>query len=142
MPERQVLFYAIFGFRKVVLEIFSELDATKAEGPIFPSSTRSPEGSPSGPKGWPHHRWRGPTYDRVTTWCGPLGCPPISPFRLYIPPNAKTLKQSASIHEKFRSSAAIEDKFRGTEIYAPTPLRRGELPTKPSPSTPCHLHRR
>ena len=36
-------------------------------------------------------------------------------FRLDILSDTKTLKQSASIHETFRSSAAIADKIRGTE---------------------------
>ena len=54
--------------------------------------------------------------------------PTTSPFHLYIFPDAKTLKHQASIHEKFRSSAAIEDKFWGTEISVPAPCRDGELP--------------
>ena len=36
MPSASSLFSAVFGFRKVVLEIFSELNATKTEVPIFP----------------------------------------------------------------------------------------------------------
>ena len=56
MPERQFLFSIVFCFKKVVLEIFSEFDATKAKVPILPRSTRSPEGGQSGPVGWPHHR--------------------------------------------------------------------------------------
>ena len=35
MPQCQFLFSAVFGFRKVTREIFSELDETKAEVPIF-----------------------------------------------------------------------------------------------------------
>jgi hypothetical protein len=54
--------------------------------------------------------------DRV--WCGPLVHPLTSPFRLYILSEAKTLNQSASIHEKFCSAATIEDQFQGTEDSA------------------------
>ena len=36
MPQCQSLFSAVFGFRKAVLQIFSELDETKAHMPIFP----------------------------------------------------------------------------------------------------------
>ena len=36
-------------------------------------------------------------------------------FRLYILSDTKTLNQSASIHETFRSTATIVDKIRGTE---------------------------
>jgi hypothetical protein len=60
---------------------------------------------------------------------------PTSSFRLYIAPDAKTLKDKASIHEKFYNAATIEDKFRGTEISVPAPCRDGELPSEPSPST-------
>ena len=35
MPQCQFLFSAVFGFRKVPQEIFSELDVTKANVPIF-----------------------------------------------------------------------------------------------------------
>jgi hypothetical protein len=35
MPQCQFLFSAVFYFRKIVLQIFSELDETKAHGPIF-----------------------------------------------------------------------------------------------------------
>ena len=35
MPQCEFLFSAVLGFRKVTKEIFSELDETKAEVPIF-----------------------------------------------------------------------------------------------------------
>ena len=35
MPQCQFLFSGVFGFRKVTHEIFSELDVTKANVPIF-----------------------------------------------------------------------------------------------------------
>ena len=35
MPQCQFLFSAVFGFRKVTQEIFSELDNSKTEVPIF-----------------------------------------------------------------------------------------------------------
>ena len=44
MPSVSSLFSAVLGFGKVVLEIFSELDATKTEVPIFPGSTQKSEG--------------------------------------------------------------------------------------------------
>ena len=43
-PSASSLFSAIFGFRKVVLEIFSELDTAKTEVPIFLRSNRKSEG--------------------------------------------------------------------------------------------------
>ena len=89
--------------RKVVLEIFSELDATKVGVPIFPTCTRSPKESRRGPGGWPHH-----TAARATPWprhhqvwgsCRP----PTLPFHIFIPFLGKTLNAGASIHAKFCS---------------------------------------
>ena len=45
MPSASSLFSAVFGFRKVVLEIFSELDTTKTEVLISPEASRSPKKS-------------------------------------------------------------------------------------------------
>jgi hypothetical protein len=89
-----------------------------------------------GGPGGSHTTWWCPPSGRAGVWCGPLVHPLTSPFRLYNPSDAKTLNQSASIHEKFRSTAAIKDQFRGTEVSVPAPRRDGELPPEPSPSTP------
>jgi hypothetical protein len=51
-----------------------------------------------------------------------------------MPSDAKTLKELASIHEKFCSATAIKDQFRGTEVCVPAPCWDGELPQS-------HLHR-
>jgi hypothetical protein len=58
---------------------------------------RRPRGGHRGGHAMP---WHGPAPGRAWLWCGPLGRPPTSPFRLYIAPNAKTLNREASIHEK------------------------------------------
>ena len=43
MPQCQFLFSAVFGFRKVTQQIFSELDVTKANVPIFTKPKRRTE---------------------------------------------------------------------------------------------------
>jgi hypothetical protein len=43
-------------FRKVIQEIFSELDETKAKPPIFPTQRQSPKQRWRRARGWPHHR--------------------------------------------------------------------------------------
>ena len=58
---------------------------------------------------------------------GPSGAHIPRPSAYKLPPDAKTLDKSASIHEKFRSSAAIEDNFWGTEISVLAPCRDGEF---------------
>jgi hypothetical protein len=84
----------------------------------------------------PHHRMARATPGHATRWCGPLVHPLISPFRLYILSEVKTLERPVSIHEKFHSAAAIKDQFRGTKVSVPAPCRDGELPPEPSPLTP------
>jgi hypothetical protein len=49
------LFSAIFSFRKATQEIFSELDKTKAEPPIFTEASRRPKMRRRGARGQPHH---------------------------------------------------------------------------------------
>ena len=55
MPQCQFLFSAVFGFRKAVLQIFSELDETNCHAPIFPGSPRSQEGKCQGGPWAPPH---------------------------------------------------------------------------------------
>jgi hypothetical protein len=43
MPKSQLLFSAVFGFRNPSKEIFSELDETFAQGPIFARSFQKTE---------------------------------------------------------------------------------------------------
>jgi hypothetical protein len=43
MPQCQFLFSAVFGFRNPTQEIFSELDETKAHGPIFHGAFQNTE---------------------------------------------------------------------------------------------------
>ena len=49
-------FLLFFRFRKVLKEIFSELDGTKSSDLTISSRTRSPKGRRRGATRWPHHR--------------------------------------------------------------------------------------
>jgi hypothetical protein len=75
-------FLLFLCFRKVTQEIFSELDKTKAEVPIYLKGRRSPEERRRGARGQPHHRVARATPGRTTRWCGPLVHPLTSLFRL------------------------------------------------------------
>jgi hypothetical protein len=66
-------------FKKATQEIFSELDETKAEVPIFP--TRD---------GVHTIGWRGQPLARATRWWGHLTYLLTPPFRLYILLGEKT----------------------------------------------------
>ena len=66
-------FLLFLYFRKVFLEIFSELDETKVERPILLSRTRSLKEIQRGPRRRPHHVAAWPPLGRAVAWCGPLG---------------------------------------------------------------------
>jgi hypothetical protein len=128
------VFYYFCISKKVTQEIFSELDETKAKLPIFPGTKTKSKAETE--EGWPHQVVVRVTPGRATRWCGPLVHPLISPFRLYILFEAKTLKSPAFVHEKFCSAVTIENQFQGTEVSVSAPCRDRELPPEPSPSTP------
>ena len=79
------LFSAVFRFRKVVLEIFSKLDATKTEVLIFPTSIRSLKGSRRRAPGGHTMPRRGPPLAAPRQGVGPLAahrrCPSAYLFR-------------------------------------------------------------
>jgi hypothetical protein len=129
-------FLLFLCFRKVTQEIFSELDETKAKVPIYLTWRRSPKEIRRRARRQPHQVVARVPLGRATLWSGAHMCPLASPFRLYNASDEKTLNQSMSIHEKFRSAAAIKDQFRGAEVSVPAPCRDGELPPEPSLSIP------
>src|SRR6266567_654039 len=78
------LFSVVYGFRKVTQEIFSELDGTKAETPIFPGTFQSTKELLQ-----PDHEVDSPTLGAARVWprlgqARPTPCPPTPSFRLYI----------------------------------------------------------
>jgi hypothetical protein len=135
MLQCQFLFSAIFMFQKSYTRNILGIGRNESQTSYFP---RHEDGVQSRDEGGPGGRhtigWHPPS-GRATRWCGPLVHPLTSPFRLYILSEEKTLNRPVSIHEKFHSAAAIEDEVRGT-VSVSAPCRDGELPPKPSPSTP------
>jgi hypothetical protein len=114
--------------RKATQEIFSELDETKGEVPIF--LTR--DGVQSRDRGGPGARrtigWRGPAPGRTTRWCGPLAHLLMPPCLLYIllgeenlKPRSISTKHTASRHRRRREIGRVQKLF-------PAPCQRGESP--------------
>jgi hypothetical protein len=129
MPQYQFLFSAVFVFQKSCTGNILGFGRNKSQTSYFFLHEDEVQSRDRGGHRGSHTMpWRGPTSGRAGLWCGPLGHPSTSPFRLYIAFDAKTLKESVSIHEKFCSTATIKDEFWGTEIYVPAPCRDGELP--------------
>jgi hypothetical protein len=136
MPQFYFLFSAIFVFHTSCTENILRIGRNKSQSSYFfchVNGVQRRDGG--GHRGGHTMPWRGSTPGCAWLWCGPLGRPLTSPFCLYIAPDVKTLKQSASIHKKFCSAAAIKDKFWGTEVSVPAPCRDREFP-------PSHLRRR
>jgi hypothetical protein len=121
-------FLLFLCFRKVTQEIFSELDETKAEVPIFPYTRRSPKQRRRGARGWPHHAMARatPWPRRAMVWAP--GPPLTLPFRLYILLDKKTLrpklfskKHTASRRHHRREIGRVQKLFMA-------PCQRGESP--------------
>jgi hypothetical protein len=92
-------FLLLLCFRKVTQEIFSELDETKAEVPIFLDMRRSPKQRRRGARARRTIGWRGLPLARATRWCGRQAHLLTPPFRLYILLDEKTLR-TRSIFQK------------------------------------------
>jgi hypothetical protein len=119
-------FLLFLCFRKVTQEIFSELDETKAEVPIFSDMRRSPKQRRRGPRGQPHHRVARATPGRATRWCGPLVHPLTSPFRLYILLDEKSLRAQTLFPKTYCKSPPSSTRDReGPEALPGTLPERG-----------------
>jgi hypothetical protein len=136
MPQCKFPVFCYFWVSKKLHKKYSRNWTKRSPKFLFFPTRDGVQSRDGGGPGGSHTTWWRPPSGRASVWCGPLGRPPTSPFRLYIALDAKTLKESVSVHEKFRSAAAIDDEFRGTEVSILAPCWDGELPLKPSPSTP------
>jgi hypothetical protein len=121
-------FLLFLCFRKATQQIFSELDETKAEVPIFPDARRSPKLRRRGTRGRPHHR-----VARASPWprhqvVGPPGPPPdatlppiYSPRRENPRPDQFSTKHTVSRRHHRREIRRVQKLF-------PAPCQRGESP--------------
>jgi hypothetical protein len=121
-------FLLFLCFRKVTQEIFSELDKTKAEVPIFSDTRQSLKQRWRVARGRPRHAMVRATPGDARLWGGPLvHCLKLS-FRLYILLDEKTLrpvlfsrKHTASRRRRRREIGRVQKLFL-------TPCQRGESP--------------
>jgi hypothetical protein len=95
------LFSTIFlCFRKVTQEIFSKLDETKADVPIYLTRRQSPKERRRGARGLPHHRvaWATPWPHHQVVWTpGPppdIALPPINSLRRENPKGMNTFHET------------------------------------------------
>jgi hypothetical protein len=121
-------FLLFLCFRKATQEIFSELDKTKAEPPIFPDTRQSPKMRWRRARGWPHPRVAWPSPSPRHQGMRPPGPPPdaalppiYSPHRENLKPHQFSSKHTASRCCRRRVIGRVQKLFSA-------PCRRGESP--------------
>jgi hypothetical protein len=148
-------FYAIFGtnlltrchsvsfcffllflcFRKVTQEIFSELDKTKAEVPIYLKGRQSPEERRSRTRRRPHHRVARatPRPRHQVVWApGPpsdIALPPINSLRRENPKGPKTF-----LWNILQAATVIDPRLWGSRSSFQHPAGEGNYHRRPSSS--------
>jgi hypothetical protein len=120
------LFSTVLCFRKATQEIFSKLDETKAEPPIFLDTRRSLKMRQRGP-GPGHTLWRGGLgLARATRGWGRLVHLLTPPFCLYIPLDGKNLKPRSIFHETYcKPPPSLTRDLEGLEALLGTLPERG-----------------
>jgi hypothetical protein len=109
------IFSAIFVFQKSYTGIFSELDETKAEPPIFTEASRRPKMRRRGARGWPHHRG---------AWPSPPGPPPDdAPSSIKTPRREKPKGRIAFPENILEAAAVIESRSGGSRSSSRHPAR-------------------
>ena len=124
MPKCQFLFIMSVYCRKCPkMKVLGKIWKNHRNS-IMQEDPGSQKGNRSSAMGWPHT----PPPRRGLAWpapghgVGPSGTASRRLFHLYILSDTKTLKQSASVQEMFRSAATIADKIRGIESLCPGTL--------------------
>jgi hypothetical protein len=108
-------FLLFLCFRKVIQEIFSELDETKVEPPIFTEASRRPKMRQRGAKGQPHHRGAQPSPWPRPPMVRPPGPPPDdAPLPIKSPRREKPKGRIAFPQNILQAPAFIETRSGGS----------------------------
>jgi hypothetical protein len=130
-------FLLFLCFRKVTQEIFSELDETKAEVPIFPDTRWSPKQRRRGASMQAHHKVVRPTLGPRHQVVWPPGPPLDTAFPPIYPPRWENPKSLINFLENILQAAAIVDaRFGGSRSSSQHPAGDGNHHQRPS-SSPC-----
>jgi hypothetical protein len=120
------LFSVVLCFKKVTQEIFSELDETKAEVPIFPDTKWSPKQRRRGASRQPHHRVARPTPGPRHQVVRPPGPPPNAALPPIYSPRRENPK-ARSIFQKtyYKPPPSLTRDREGPEALPGTLPERG-----------------
>jgi hypothetical protein len=130
------VFYYFLCFRKVTLEILSELDKTKAKVHIYLTQRRSPEKSRRSARRQLHHR-----VARATPWSrhqvvwapsppSDITLPPINSLRRENPKGPNTCPQNI-----LQAAAVVDPRSGGSRSCSQHPAGEGNHHWRPSSST-------
>jgi hypothetical protein len=127
-------FLLFLCFRKVTHEIFSELDKTKAEPPIFTEASQRPKMRRRGARGWPHHRGARPSPWLRPPMVSPPGPPPDdAPSPIKTPHREKPKGRIAFPRNILQAIAVIESRSGGSRSSSRHPAREGNPCRRRSP---------
>jgi hypothetical protein len=130
-------FLLFLCFRKVTLEIFSELDKTKAKVPIYLTQIWSPKERRRSARRRPHHRvaWPTPWPRRPVVWApdppSNIALPPINSLRRENPKEPITFPRNI-----LQAAAVIDPRSGGSRSSSRHPVGEGNHHWRPS-SSPC-----
>jgi hypothetical protein len=128
-------FLLFLCFRKATQEIFSELDETKAEVPIFPDTRRSPKQRQRGTRGQAHHRVARPAPGPLHQVVWPPGPPPDATLLpIYSPRRVKP--RTGSPQNILQAATIIDARSGGSRSSFRHPAGEGNHHRRPSLS-PC-----
>jgi hypothetical protein len=113
-------FLLFLCFRKATHEIFSELDETKAEPPIFIKASRRPKRRRRGPQASHTLGWRGLALAHLLT----------PPFYLYIPLDSKNLTTRSTFLETYCKLPPSSTRDREDSGALPGTLPERGIPTR------------
>jgi hypothetical protein len=122
-------FLLFLCFKKVTQEIFSELDETKAEPPIFIYASQRPKMRRRGARGQPHHRGVRPIpWPRPPMVRAPDPPPDAAPSPIKSPRQEKPKGRIAFPRNIVQATTVIETRSGGSRSSSRHPAGRG-IPT-------------
>jgi hypothetical protein len=127
-------FVLFLCFRKVIQEIFSELDETKAEPPIFTEASRRPKMRRRGTRSQAHHRGARPSpwpCHPMVRPAGPISDDALSPIKS--PRREKPKGRIAFPRNMLQAAAIIETRSGGSRSSSRHPAGEGKPCRRPSP---------
>jgi hypothetical protein len=129
-------FLLFLCFRKAIQEIFSELDKTNAEPPIFPDTSQSPKMRQRGARGRPHPRAVRPSPSPRHQGMRPPGPPPDAPLPPIYLPRRENPKDPINFPQNLLQAAAVIDgRLGGSRSPSRHPAGEGN-PCQRSSSSP------